>query len=86
MSRIDGYGKELRGETWWLASVTSGCTAPFLCFCMLLLVGSGAEELYIRKLGIARSREAMEIYFPTPWSEGEPGKKFVWHIKCVSLC
>lgn len=27
---MEAYGKELRGDTWWLASVTSGCTAVFL--------------------------------------------------------
>ncbi|WP_291302115.1 hypothetical protein [Desulfovibrio sp. MES5] len=29
---MDGYGKELRGDTWWLASVTAGCTALFFVF------------------------------------------------------
>ena len=29
---MEGYGKELWGDTWWLASVTSGCTALFFCF------------------------------------------------------
>ena len=31
-SAKEAYGKELRGDTWWLASVTSGCTALFFLF------------------------------------------------------
>ena len=32
---MDAYGKELRGDTWWLASVTSGCTT--IAFMLLFL-------------------------------------------------
>ena len=36
---MDGYGKELRGDTWWLASVTSGCTGLLSCFCSCFSAG-----------------------------------------------
>jgi len=39
---MDGYGKELRGDTWLLASVTSGCTA--IAFMLLFL--------FLRWLGV----------------------------------
>ena len=34
---MDGYGKELRGDTWWLAIMSSGCTALLILFLQWIL-------------------------------------------------
>ena len=38
---MEDYDKELRGDTWWLASVTAGCAAIFLVVLRIVLRWAG---------------------------------------------
>lgn len=38
---MEAYGKELRGDSWWLAILTSGATALALLFARLFLIWFG---------------------------------------------
>lgn len=34
---MEGYGKELRDDTWWLAIMSSGCTVAFALLLYIII-------------------------------------------------